>query len=132
MKTAIIDHPKSGERYIVRYDDGRIVAAHGPVPRQQVTSTTTTADLDDWLDNQFGADLEDTAAWLRAALAYHDGSLDLAACAEADHAAQDLADDARRALRAAVTVLVEEGMSESEAARMAGVTRMTVRSWMGK
>lgn len=36
------------------------------------------------------------------------------------------------ALRVEVVYLVERGMSESEAARLAGVSRLTVRSWLGK
>lgn len=35
-------------------------------------------------------------------------------------------------LQEAVREAVANGMSESEAARRAGVTRMTVRSWLGK
>ena len=38
----------------------------------------------------------------------------------------------RDALRVAVRRAVAAGMSESEAARRAGVTRMTVRAWLGK
>lgn len=39
---------------------------------------------------------------------------------------------ARHALRDAVVAAVADGMSEAEAARLAGVDRMTVRSWLGK
>lgn len=39
---------------------------------------------------------------------------------------------ARDALAAAVRAAVAAGMTESEAARLAGVTRMTVRAWLGK
>ena len=35
-------------------------------------------------------------------------------------------------LREAVRDAVADGMSESEAARVAGVSRMTVRAWLGK
>ena len=35
-------------------------------------------------------------------------------------------------LRQAVRDAVAAGMSESEAARVAGVSRMTVRAWLGK
>ncbi len=38
----------------------------------------------------------------------------------------------RSELVTAVRRAVEAGMSESEAARLAGVTRMTVRAWQGK
>lgn len=36
------------------------------------------------------------------------------------------------ALRYAVIDAVADGMSEVEAARLAGVSRMTVRAWLGK
>jgi transposase len=39
---------------------------------------------------------------------------------------------ARDILAEAVCDAVDRGMSESEAARVAGVSRMTVRSWLGK
>jgi DNA-binding transcriptional regulator YiaG len=45
---------------------------------------------------------------------------------------QGKADDARSSLRDLVVRAVQLGLSESEAARLAGVTRMTVRSWCGK
>lgn len=35
-------------------------------------------------------------------------------------------------LRTAVCEAVAAGMSESEAARQVGVTRMTIRAWLGK
>jgi tellurite resistance protein len=38
-------------------------------------------------------------------------------------------DEARDLLRAAVLAAIAGGMSEAEAARVAGVTRMTVRAW---
>lgn len=40
--------------------------------------------------------------------------------------------EAREALREAVLASLAEGMPESQAARLAGVDRMTVRSWAGK
>lgn len=40
--------------------------------------------------------------------------------------------DAMDRLRGAILVAAEQGMSESEIARRAGVTRMTVRSILGK
>lgn len=40
--------------------------------------------------------------------------------------------ESRDELRDAVRQAVGAGMSEVEAARVAGVTRMTVRSWLGK
>lgn len=42
------------------------------------------------------------------------------------------ADEATDRLRLAVRDAVHHGMSESEAARLANVTRMTVRKWLGK
>lgn len=42
-------------------------------------------------------------------------------------------DDATSKLRAAIVRLVQQGaLSESEAARRAGVDRMTIRNWLGK
>lgn len=38
----------------------------------------------------------------------------------------------RERLKASVRAAVAEGMSEVQAAKVAGVTRMTVRSWLGK
>lgn len=46
--------------------------------------------------------------------------------------AQDAAEGAKATLRAAVHRAVESGASESEIAREAGITRMTVRAWIGK
>ena len=46
--------------------------------------------------------------------------------------AKDNAHYAAAQLKAAVRAAVAAGMSESEAARQAGVSRMTVRSWLGK
>lgn len=56
--------------------------------------------------------------------------LELAAIAYAG-AVADL-DRARDDLAAAVRGAVARGMSESQAARFAGVDRMTVRKWLGK
>lgn len=47
-------------------------------------------------------------------------------------AARDAEIDLRQQLCAAVVSAVAGGMSESEASRLAGVDRMTVRSWLGK
>lgn len=41
-------------------------------------------------------------------------------------------DEARDALRAAVVAAVADGVSEVEVSELAGVDRMTVRSWLGK
>lgn len=40
--------------------------------------------------------------------------------------------EARAELREAIRQLVESGVSEVEAARLVGVTRMTIRKWLGK
>lgn len=56
--------------------------------------------------------------------------LDVAARADAD--ASDRAAMRRQHLRAATVRAVRAGMSEVEAARRAGVTRATVRAWLGK
>lgn len=46
---------------------------------------------------------------------------------------QGSADDEKQQLRDRVVAAVLSGhVSEAEAARLAGVTRMTVRSWLGK
>lgn len=46
--------------------------------------------------------------------------------------ARDAEIDLRQQLTAAVVTAVGQGMAESEAARRAGVDRMTVRKWAGK
>lgn len=45
---------------------------------------------------------------------------------------REKADGERTQLRDCVVRAVQLGLSESDAARLAGVTRMTVRSWLGK
>lgn len=53
--------------------------------------------------------------------------------AAADYAAQKIhSEQATEALRVQVRLAAERGMTEAEIARVAGVTRMTVRSWLGK
>ncbi len=55
------------------------------------------------------------------------------AVAGRQYAAQRERTEARRvAIRAAIVAALEAGVSESEAARLAGVDRMTVRRWTGK
>lgn len=62
---------------------------------------------------------EDLQAWVaRAAQRYRDTD---AAAAEA-----------RGELREAIRQLVESGVSEVEAAKLVGVSRMTIRKWLGK
>jgi DNA-directed RNA polymerase specialized sigma24 family protein len=56
----------------------------------------------------------------------------IAGTASARQSALDLVAEHTDRLRKAVVAAVKDGMSESEAARLAGVTRMTVRSWLGK
>ena len=56
----------------------------------------------------------------------------LIASADAYARAQATAKAARDELRREVRHVVAAGMSESEAARLAGVSRLTVRSWLGK
>jgi len=62
--------------------------------------------------------------------AYHESMVRLAADEAA--AAREGAAHYMGELRRAVMAAVEAGISESETARLAGVTRMTVRSWLGK
>lgn len=73
---------------------------------------------------------EDEADWTRIAGGDPEHVLDAAA---RDYARTAEAHDASTtALRAAVTAAVNAGMSEVEAARRAGATRMTIRAWLGK
>lgn len=46
----------------------------------------------------------------------------------ATRARKDVLDEAHKAVRAGA----DEGVSEVEMARLVGVTRMTIRSWLGK
>lgn len=55
--------------------------------------------------------------------------MDLNEAVARDMKAHALAAAWRAALRQAVRDAVDGGMSESEAARRAGVTRMTIRAW---
>jgi DNA invertase Pin-like site-specific DNA recombinase len=65
---------------------------------------------------------QDDADMLAAIAQFHDGKLII----------PDLG-KVRREVRAAVIVWVTiGGMSETEAARTAGIDRMTVRKWLGK
>ena len=57
---------------------------------------------------------------------------DLEALGAARHLAYEHAESITDLLRDAVADAVRGGMSEVEAARLSGVTRMTVRSWLGK
>lgn len=92
---------------------------------------------DDWTDEQRDKIAEDFGTWeaanpeagedestamLTAIAQHHDKALTIPNLTEV-----------RREARAAVVVSVTlGGMSEAEAARAAGVDRMTVRSWLGK
>ncbi len=49
-----------------------------------------------------------------------------------DDAAQAAAAATRARLRTAVATATSEGMTEQRAADLAGVTRLTVREWLGK
>jgi hypothetical protein len=57
---------------------------------------------------------------------------DLGAHVAAHRQAQSAAEDALAALKTCVRVVVADGMTEVEAARQVGVTRMTIRAWLGK
>ena len=102
---------------------------------------------DDWTDEQTEqitdeylrlerdlklGNLEERQALLTAIAQRVDGTLDLTELAEADLRAQLRATETRRALRAAARASVAAGVSEYDAAEASGVTRMTVRAWMGK
>jgi DNA-directed RNA polymerase specialized sigma24 family protein len=60
------------------------------------------------------------------------GGIDLAKLGRTRQDAQRALADATSLLRAGVLRALEEGRSEAEVARSAGVDRMTVRSWAGK
>lgn len=49
-----------------------------------------------------------------------------------DDDAQRHASETRRILKQAVTTATSEGMTEQRAADLVGVTRLTVRDWIGK
>lgn len=88
-------------------------------------------------ERQFGADVEadsgEDIAVLTAIAQRVAGDLDLDAIAAADRVAQTAAMKTRQELKAAVIALaLPRHISESEAERRAGVTRMTVRAWLGK
>ena len=75
-----------------------------------------------WEGTHPDADEDEGDAMLTAIAQYHDRALTIPNLARA-----------RAEARAAVVVSVTlGGMSEAEAARAAGVDRMTVRSWLGK
>ena len=94
---------------------------------------------DDWTDEQRDKIAEDFSAWgdanpdaeddtgataaaLTAIARLHEGGLTI----------PDLNQVRREAKAAVVVSVMFGGMSESEAARLAGVDRMTVRKWLGK
>lgn len=79
-------------------------------------------DFGTWETANPGASEEDSAAMLTAIAQHHDRVLTIPNLGEV-----------RREARAAVVVSVTlGGMTEAEAARAAGVDRMTVRKWLGK
>lgn len=61
-----------------------------------------------------------------------DENVDLADLGHRRREARAALDTATEALRAGVLRALEGGMPEAEAARRAGVDRMTVRKWQGK
>lgn len=92
---------------------------------------------DDWTDEQREKIAEDFSAWedtnpdadddegssvLTAIAQHHDGVLSI----------PDLARVRAEAKAAVVVSVTIGGMSEAEAARVAGIDRMTVRKWLGK
>lgn len=100
---------------------------------------------EDWTDEQITqitaeylrlqplTDDDEEQAELLAAVAQRvDGTLDLSGLAQSHLRARLEAATATDLLRAAVRVHVAAGMTETEAARISGVGRMTVRVWMGK
>jgi transposase len=57
---------------------------------------------------------------------------DLRAIASRYRRAKNKADKTREDLKAAVNAAAAAGMSEVQISELAGVTRMTVRNWLGK
>lgn len=79
-------------------------------------------DFSAWEDDNPDADQDEGAIMLTAIAQHHDGELVIL----------DLG-RVRREVKAAVIVSVTiGGMAEAEAARAAGIDRMTVRKWLGK
>jgi DNA-directed RNA polymerase specialized sigma24 family protein len=104
-----------------RMQDHELIAWLGDdwTPEQQ---EKITADWREWESSHPDADEAEGTAILTAICQHHDGVLEVPNLTEA-----------RRAAQAGVVVLVTvAGVSESEAARRAGVDRMTVRKWLGK
>lgn len=92
---------------------------------------------DGWTDEQRDKIAEDYSAWEAANpdASEDEGEAMLTAIAQHHDRALSIPNLARvrEEARAAVVVSVTlGGMSESEAARAAGVDRMTVRKWLGK
>lgn len=75
---------------------------------------------------------EEREAILTAIAQRIDGTLDRVELVETDVTARIRANHTRTMLRGALRAEVAAGMSEHEAARLYGVTRMTIRAWLGK
>lgn len=106
---------------MTRMQDHELVAWLGddwtPAQIEKITEDWRT-----WESAHPDAEDDEGAAVLTAICQHHDGVLEVPNLTEV-----------RRAARAAVVVLVNFGrVSEVEAARRAGVDRMTVRKWLGK
>lgn len=80
------------------------------------------ADFRTWESAHPDADDDESGDILTAIAQLHDRTLEVPNLTEARRAAQ----------AGAVVMVTFGGVSESEAARRAGVDRMTVRSWLGK
>lgn len=76
-------------------------------------------------------DADTAAAWTVAHMAVM-GTLNLVELAGEDLRAQAEARKTRAQLRLATLAAIAAGMSEAEAERQTGITRMTVRAWRGK
>ena len=95
---------------------------------EQITTEYLAAERDLGLDEDNG----EQQALLTAIAQRVDGTLNSDEVVDNHLAALVQAEEAQMARRAAVIAEVRAGMSESEAARRYKVTRMTVRSWLGK
>lgn len=96
-------------------------------PHEAITEYADTADRAETIREQF------------ADIGYHQiqvyppaGSVNLAELGRRRTDARRAYDEAREILRAGVIRAIEDGRSEAEVARSAGVTRDTVRTWVGK
>jgi DNA-directed RNA polymerase specialized sigma24 family protein len=83
-------------------------------------------------DGAFEQTADDAEFWQAVEAADLSHAARIATVARDFATARDTTKTLRDQLRAMVIEATADGMSELEAARRAGVTRMTIRSWLGK